>query len=377
VPTDQAPLRRLLDFCSVLRLEGVNVGLDNTMAFVSAAALFESGRLEDIYWSGRTTLAHRRAQIPIYDACFTRFFLGGNTDDETTRLPARFAGPESDAVVNVPSGEPREDGGDEQQTSLGLSASAAAVDQSKDFAECTEEEHAAIRRIVASLKVAPPVRRTRRHRKSPKGGALDMRQMARDTMRNHGEPLDLARRVRKERARRLVLILDVSGSMADYSRSLLQFAYSVRQGARNVEVFCFGTRLTRITAALRHRDSDEALRRAGEDVGDWAGGTQIGDSLDQFVRQYGRRGTARGAIVVICSDGLDRGDPAVLDLALERLSRLSHRIVWMNPMKGETDDEYVAASLGMSVALPHVDLVWSGHNLESLVEFADVLPEIK
>ena len=99
MPTDQAPLRRLLDFCSVLRLEGVNVGLDNTMAFVSAAALFESGRLEDIYWSGRTTLAHRRSQIPIYDACFTRFFLGGNTDDETTRLPARFAGPESDAVV--------------------------------------------------------------------------------------------------------------------------------------------------------------------------------------------------------------------------------------------------------------------------------------
>ena len=141
-------------------------------------------------------------------------------------------------------------------------------------------------------------------------------------------------------------------------------------------MFCFGTRLTRITAALRHRDSDEALRRAGEDVGDWAGGTLIGDSLDQFVRQHGRRGTARGAIVVICSDGLDRGDPAVLDLALERLSRLSHRIVWMNPMKGETDDEYVAASLGMSVAMPHVDLVWSGHNLESLVEFADVLPEI-
>ena len=204
-----------------------------------------------------------------------------------------------------------------------------------------------------------------------------MRRMAREMMRNHGEPTQLARRVRKERPRRLVLILDISGSMADYSRHLLQFAHSVRKGGRNVEVFCFGTRLTRITAALRHRDADEALSRAGEEVHDWAGGTRIGDSLDEFVRDYGRRGTARGAIVVICSDGLDRGDPAVLDSALERLSRLSYRIVWMNPMVGEQDEEYVAASLGMSVAMPYIDLMWSGHNLASLVAFADALPEIR
>jgi hypothetical protein len=165
--------------------------------------------------------------------------------------------------------------------------------------------------------------------------------------------------------------------MADYSRHLLQFAHSVRRGGRNVEVFCFGTHLTRITASLRHRDADEALRRAGEDVLDWAGGTRIGNSLDEFVRNYGRRGTARGAIVVICSDGLDRGDPAVLDAALERLSRLSYRIVWMNPMIGEQAEEYVAASLGMSVAMPYIDLMWSGHNLASLVSFADALPDIR
>jgi uncharacterized protein with von Willebrand factor type A (vWA) domain len=196
-------------------------------------------------------------------------------------------------------------------------------------------------------------------------------------MRRHGEPTELARRTRKEKPRRLVLILDISGSMADYSRHLLQFAHSVRRGARGVEVFCFGTRLTRITPMLRHRDIDEALRRAGEEVVDWAGGTQIGASLDEFVRRYGRRGIARGAIVVICSDGLDRGDPALLDSALERLGRLSHRIVWMNPMKGEQDDEYVAASLGMSVAMPHIDLVWSGHNLDSLLAFVDAVPEIR
>ena len=184
-------------------------------------------------------------------------------------------------------------------------------------------------------------------------------------------------RRKRERPRRLVLILDISGSMADYSRNLLQFAHSVRRGGRNVEVFCFGTRLTRITGVLRHRDPDEAMRRAGEEVVDWSGGTRIGASIGEFVRRYGRRGIARGAIVVICSDGLDRGDPAVLDESMERLSRLAYRIVWMNPMRGEDDADYVAASLGMSVAMPYVDVLWSGHSLASLVEFADALPGIR
>ncbi|MGI9666963.1 MAG: VWA domain-containing protein, partial [Acidimicrobiia bacterium] len=129
--------------------------------------------------------------------------------------------------------------------------------------------------------------------------------------------------------------------------------------------------------ALKHRDPDEALRRAGEEVVDWSGGTRIGDSIDEFVREYGRRGIARGAIVVICSDGLDRGSPATLDNALERLSRLAYRLVWMNPMVGEQDEEYVAASLGMSVAMPYVDVMWSGHSLGSLVAFADALPNIR
>ena len=164
--------------------------------------------------------------------------------------------------------------------------------------------------------------------------------------------------------------------MADNSSCLLQFAHSTKRGVGKVEVFCFGTRLTRITHSLRHRDPDEAIDRAGEEVLDWAGGTRIGASLDDFVKRYARRGMARGAIVVICSDGLDRGDPALLDDALERLGRLSHRIVWMNPMQGDAD-EPVATSLGMSVALPHTDLVWSGHNLESLESFAEALPSIR
>ena len=158
-----------------------------------------------------------------------------------------------------------------------------------------------------------------------------MRRAVRETMRTHGEPARLFWRRRRKRTRPLTLILDVSGSMSDFSRSLLQFAYSSRRADGRVEVFCFGTRLTRITKALERRRPDEAMERAARAVFDWEGGTRIGDSLDAFVRGWARRGTGRGGIVVICSDGLDRGDPAVLAGAMERLSRLSHRVVWMNP----------------------------------------------
>jgi len=192
----------------------------------------------------------------------------------------------------------------------------------------------------------------------------------------HGEPSELFWRKRRLRVRPLVLILDVSGSMADYSRNLLQFAYSARRAASRVEVFCFGTRLTRITRALERRRPDDALDAAAELVFDWEGGTRIGDSLDAFVKGFGRRGLSRGAIVVICSDGLDRGDPAVLAHAMERLARLSHRIVWMNPHKGD-DAEFRPSTLGMMVAAPHVDLLLSGHDLASLEELAELLPELR
>jgi hypothetical protein len=174
----------------------------------------------------------------------------------------------------------------------------------------------------------------------------------------------------------LILILDVSGSMSDYSRNLLQFAYSTRRAVSRVEVFCFGTRLTRITKALERRRPDDALDEAAKTVFDWEGGTRIGDSLDAFVRGWGRRGMSRGAIVVICSDGLDRGDPAVLAGAMERLSRLSHRVVWMNPHKGDNRD-FRPTTLGMMVAAPHIDLLLSGHDLASLEQLAELLPDLR
>ena len=196
-------------------------------------------------------------------------------------------------------------------------------------------------------------------------------------MRMHGEPARLYWRRRKVRLRPLILILDISGSMADYSRSLLQFAHSALRAtgpsAGRVEVFCFGTRLTRVTGAMECRRPDEALERAARAAFDWDGGTRIGDSLDAFVRDWARRGLCRGGIVVICSDGLDRGDPAVLAAAMERLSRLSHRLVWLNPHKGD-DPSFRPSTLGMMVAAPHIDLLLSGHDLASLEKLAALLP---
>jgi uncharacterized protein with von Willebrand factor type A (vWA) domain len=195
-------------------------------------------------------------------------------------------------------------------------------------------------------------------------------------MRRGGEPAALYWRRRRLKPRPLVLILDVSGSMADYSRGLVQFAYSARRGAASrVEVFCFGTRLTRVTRELTHRRPDAALERAARAVVDWEGGTRIGASVDAFVRDWGRRGLARGGVVVICSDGLDRGDPALLDRALERLSRQCHRVVWLNPHRGD-DADFRPSTLGMMVAAPHVDVLMSGHDLRSLEELAAVLPTL-
>jgi len=203
-----------------------------------------------------------------------------------------------------------------------------------------------------------------------------MRRMAQESMRRHGDPVEFVFSKRRRKVRPLVLLLDVSGSMSDYSRNLLQFAYSARGSTGRVEVFCFGTRLTRITKQLDRRRPDEAMAHAAEQVFDWDGGTRIGDSLDTFVRRWARRGLTRGGIVVICSDGLDRGDPEVLDRAMAQLDRLCHRIVWLNPHRGDDRDRPLT-SMAMLVAEPYIDDVQSGHNLASLEEFARALPALR
>lgn len=368
----------IVDFGKELRSEGLAIGSGEILTYCTAIATLDPGDLLDLYWSGRCVLLTKRDQIAVYDRVFRRFFLG--FDDrvpESMRVALKRSDIENMAVIEVPETEPGEPGTErEEEAKLGLMASDIELWRNKAFAVCTDEELAALRRIINQMKLIPPRRRTRRTRPTQTSARPDLRRTVRATMRQHGEPSELFWRRRKTRMRPLVLILDVSGSMADYSRSLLQFAYSARRASARVEVFCFGTRLTRITPALERRRPDDALNRAARTVFDWEGGTRIGHAIDTFVRQWGRRGMSRGAIVVICSDGLDRGDPAVLAHAMERLSRLCHKVVWVNP---HVDDAatYRPATLGMMVADPYIDLLISGRDLASLEELAERIPELR
>jgi uncharacterized protein with von Willebrand factor type A (vWA) domain len=357
----------LVDFGRALRAEGLPVGSGDVLGHCAALSLLDPTDLVDLYWSGRTTLISRRDDIEVYDEVFQRFFLGaGAPAGELLRLKVADT---AESVFEVPATEPGEVR--TAEAALGLSASTVDILRRKAFAECTEAELVALRRIMARMRLTPPRRRTRRTRPARTGRVPDLRRTIRRSMRTDGEPISLYWRRRRARPRPMVLILDVSGSMADYSRALLQFAHSAGQAARRVEVFCFGTRLTRITRQLRTRSPDDALRRAAERVVDWDGGTRIGDSLAAFVRHWGRQGICRGGIVVICSDGLDRGDPEVMHTALERLKRLCRWIVWLNPHPGGS------RSLGMMVADPHLDVRLCAQDLGGLERLAALLSTLR
>ena len=372
---DRAPVVGLLaGFAAQLRSAGLAVGSGDVLTYCSAVSVLDPTDLLDLYWAGRTTLLSRHQDTGTYNEVFRRYFLAdaGPAADLLTLVPRAPA--EAMGALAIPSTEPGEESGEDEAV-LGWMASDVDALKHKSFAACTPDELAALRRIMSRIALTPPRRRTRRTVTARSGRRPDPRRTVRETMRMHGEPAQLYWRRRRLRLRPLILILDISGSMADYSRSLLQFAHSARRAASRVEVFCFGTRLTRVTGALDSRHPDEALRRAAQAAFDWDGGTRIGDSLDAFVRNWGRRGLCRGGVVVICSDGLDRGDPAVLAAAMERLSLLCYRLVWMNPHKGSSRD-FRPSTVGMMVAAPHIDLMLSGHDLSSLEELATLLPTL-
>ena len=374
--------RVLVGFARELRGAGLAVGTGDVLTYVQALAPLDPSDLVDLYWAGRATLVSRREDLAAYDRVFRRYFLD---EDAPAReqLPVTVrAVTETEAALVLPDvdspGDEREEESEKQQ--LGWMASDADTLKHRSFSACTPAELAALRRIMARIRLTPPRRRTRRHRPGSCGQAVDIRKMARESMRTHGEPAELYFRQRKNKLRPLILILDVSGSMADYSRHLLQFAHTARRASASgttarVEVFCFGTRLTRITRELNPRQPDTAIEAAARAVVDWDGGTRIGESLDAFIRRYGRCGLARGGVVIICSDGLDRGSPRTLAGAMERLRRLCYRIVWLNPHKGDARD-FVPSTLGMMVAEPHIDLLLSGHDLASLEELAATLPAL-
>jgi uncharacterized protein len=351
----------LVGFARALRAAGVVVGTGDADTFCAAVASLDPTDLVDLYWAGRCTLVARHADIPVYDEVFRQYFLGFPGAPSVVKLRAASA---AFGTFVVPAVDPGVT--ETEQESLGLAASTVDARRQRAFTSCTPAELAQLRRILARLRLTPPRRRTRRLGPAPAGRVLDLRRVVRTALRTQGEPVTLRWRERRLRPRRLVLLLDVSGSMASYSRTLLQFAHTTGRSARRVEVFCFGTRLTCLTRVLRSRSVDEALRLAGATVADWEGGTRIGASVEEFVRRWARRGMSRGATVVICSDGLDRGEPRLLASAMARLSRLCHQIVWVNP-------HGTARSVAMMAAEDYVDAVLPAADLDDFVRLLPVL----
>ena len=257
-------------------------------------------------------------------------------------------------------------------------ASEEEVLRRKRFDALEPDELAALQRMMARLQVATPPRRTRRARRDLHGERIDLRRTLRSSLRTGGDPVRLARRRRRVLRRRMVLLCDISGSMEPYARAYLQFLTCAAAGgvsggpsASRAEAFAFATRLTRLTRALRSRNPERAIQRAAATAPDWASGTRIGEALKTFNDRHGRRGMARGAVVVILSDGWERGDPELVGREMERLSRLAHRIVWVNPRAGAREFEPRAG--GMAAALPHCDAFVSGHTLEALDEVIDAI----
>jgi uncharacterized protein len=338
----------LTRFARTLRDAGLEVGTGRVVDFCRAAALLPP---DDLYWAGRATLLARSADIPVYDEAFEAFF----------GPPAELRPPP--AVVRIRS---------EAEAESAL-ASEVEILKDKSFARCSDAELATLAKLMRRLPLVVPERRSRR-RVPSRSGSPDLRRTLRRSFRTGGEPVDRAWRQRRRDRRRLVLLLDVSGSMDAYSRALVMFAHAALRSGRRVEAFCFGTRLTRVTRALAVADADVALAHAAAEVVDWDGGTRIGDSLKAFLDEHGHGGLARGAVVLICSDGLEVGDPELLAEQMARLRRLTHRVVWLNPL--QEDPKYEPLARGMKSALPHIDLFASGHNFTSLEELNAALARL-
>jgi hypothetical protein len=245
----------------------------------------------------------------------------------------------------------------------------------KDFAAMSADEFAAARRLIAQLDVQRPRRRTRRLRPHARGRTLDVRRLARQSLGTGGDPVHRRFRRRTETPRKLVVLCDVSGSMEAYTRAMLLFLHALMRSGRGVEVFAFGTRLTRLSGELATRDPEEALRRAADRVVDWAAGTRIGASLKAFNDVWGRRALTRGAVVLIVSDGWERHDNALVGREMQRLHRAAYAVVWVNPLKGGAGYEPLAG--GMRAALPFIDRFVAGHNLASLEDLGALLSGIE
>jgi len=373
-------------FGGLLRREGVPASPDRCVRFAAAVGLAGPTTRGELYWLARVTLVDDQEQLEVFDRVFDEVFAGlrdpaAHRGDPNVPPPsgqarqgARVRPPDraESATSDVPTptsaaGPERNDGGESR---LLMTASVEERLHHKDFADYTPEELATLRRLADRLRIVAPRRRARRTRRAARGRRLDVRRTLRAAHRTGGDPVRRAYRRRRTQPRRVVLLADVSGSMEAYSRVYLQLLHGAVRGTQ-AEAFVLATRLTRLTRALSAGQPDRALARAAEEAPDWSGGTRLGGTLKTFLDDHGRRGMARGAVVVIVSDGWERADPSQLGEQMARLHRLAHKVVWVNPRTAA--QEYQPLVGGMAAALPHVDALVSGHSLAALEEVLEVI----
>ena len=362
----QAPpmLHAAVAFGRLLRWAGLAAGTDRVVEFTRALEELDPTRREDVYWAGRVTFCSRREDLELYDKAFEAFWEG-KEKPQTLRGPKlRLSSPPIDSVQPPKKSVEKNEKGEEV---VRLRYSPVDVLRTKNFALYTAEEFAELHKLLADLKLSGALRRSRRLEPAPRG-RHDPRRTLRSALRTGGEPMRHRFRRAKNQPRRVVLLCDISGSMAPYSRALLRFMHAGVISGEPLEAFVLGTRLTRLTRELATKDPDRALKSAAGAVKDWSGGTRLGDTIKEFVDRWGQRGMARGSVVVILSDGWDRGDVEVLAEQMMRLSRLSYRVIWVNPLKATPG--YQPLARGMAAALPYIDVFLSGHNFESLEELA-------
>jgi len=370
-------LPNLVRFTRVLRTLGLPVTPDDAVTLADAYQDIGLGSRRDAKAAAQAVLVGRKEHLPLFDQAFDLFFrshdMGDRMDLGRVLIRGQGARKKIQAMVPAPTGSDSNDAGELEQPYIELTHtwSDRELLRRKDFAELTEDEAKEVLRLLREQVFTPPPRRTRRRVAASDGELLDPRRTLRKSLRWGGEPLELAFRRRKVKRRPLVVLADVSGSMESYARMLLKFLYALSTSTDRLEAFVFGTRLTRVTKELEHRDIDRALKGATAAVADWGGGTRIGESLRRFNFEWGRRVLGQGAVVLVISDGWDRGDPEVLNREMARLARSCERLIWLNPLIATPGFEPLTR--GLQAALPHVDDFLPVHNLQSLEQLAAVL----
>ncbi len=373
-------LHNIVLFGRLLRRLDIDVTPTHLINLVEAMKHLDLGRRRDVQNGSRTVLISRHEHLALFDVVFDLFWRANRSESQLNpeSLLQKFRQVKQQPAEKTgeqPSPTQAESDREKPESETVPIYSAQEILRHKDFAQLTEDELAAVQKLMKEMKWELEQRRTRRKVRSSIGSYLDMRQTLRHNLRHCGELIQLKWRRPKRKRRPLVVLCDISGSMETYSRLLLQFIYVISSGLEKTETFVFGTRLTRITHHLRHRDVERALSMTTDAIRDWAGGTRIGETLKTFNYQWGRRVLGQGALTIIISDGWDRGDTHLLAREMARLQRSCQRLIWLNPLLGSPG--YEPLTRGIQAALPYVDDFLPVHNLASLEELGTLLERLR